>query len=303
MEKIDKRSLNDLYTVKRKTYKEISDMFGCSVKTVYEHLKKYDISVRFRMSYIYFKQYNNSKRHKTNKSAWNKGIKKPRPDKKLLEKLYFKDKLHLYQIAEKLGQTRYLVQVAFKEYGIKSRPKGGRTFFTADAEERRLKSWRKTRKGKSFIPWNKGLTKETDERMRKLAISLSINHADFRGKKGTMYGKKQSASARRLMSLKKGGTGIPYEFTEYGSEWTPKLREHIRNRDNYTCQLSGMTEEEHLVIHGRRLDVHHINYDKRDCRPENLISLSMESHRRTNCNRKYWKLYFTNIINLSYLKS
>ncbi len=41
----------------------------------------------------------------------------------------------------------------------------------------------------SIITWNKGLTKETDERIKKSTVSMSENHADVSGSKNPMYGK------------------------------------------------------------------------------------------------------------------
>lgn len=58
---------------------------------------------------------------------------------------------------------------------------------------------------------------------------------------------------------------------EYSPEWTPKLRYLIRRRDDFKCQNCG--------IHKRGLDVHHIDKDKWNCDPSNLISLCRSCHR------------------------
>jgi len=65
----------------------------------------------------------------------------------------------------------------------------------------------------------------------------------------------------------------------YGSEWTEDLREEIRKRDNHTCAISGQPGHH----------VHHINYNKTDNRPENLITLCISCHGKTNHNREYYK--------------
>ena len=44
----------------------------------------------------------------------------------------------------------------------------------------------------------------------------------------------------------------------------------------------------------RKLDVHHIDYDKKNNDPKNLISLCRKCHMKTNKNRKYWTKYFQN---------
>jgi len=86
-----------------------------------------------------------------------------------------------------------------------------------------------------------------------------------------------------------GGLNLPY-----GPEFDNTLKESVRKRDNYQCQLCGLTEEEHLVILGCSLNVHHIDYDKLHNILSNLISLCKQCHCRTNFNRNYWKDLFTN---------
>jgi len=80
------------------------------------------------------------------------------------------------------------------------------------------------------------------------------------------------------------------KFELYSSEFNNKLKEHIRQRDNYKCQLCGVPQVEYL----RKLDVHHINYDKKNNKFDNLISLCKSCHSRTNHNRRYWIKYFKN---------
>ena len=53
-----------------------------------------------------------------------------------------------------------------------------------------------------------------------------------------------------------------------------------------------MTEEEHLMIIGQVLNVHHIDYNKQNCKEENLTSLCRQCNLRVNCNRDYWEKYF-----------
>jgi hypothetical protein len=86
-------------------------------------------------------------------------------------------------------------------------------------------------------------------------------------------------------------------FEEYPMEWTDELKESIRKRDNYICQNCGMTEEEHLIVIGRVLDVHHIDYNKQNCNENNLISTCIWCNVRANKNREHWqKLYQDKIL-------
>ena len=42
----------------------------------------------------------------------------------------------------------------------------------------------------------------------------------------------------------------------------------------------------------RELDIHHIDYNKDNLNPDNLISLCQNCHGKTNYNRKYWIRFF-----------
>jgi len=76
----------------------------------------------------------------------------------------------------------------------------------------------------------------------------------------------------------------------YPQEWNETLRDSIRCRDSYICQECGIHEDEN----NRKLDVHHIDYNKDNLNPDNLISLCRECHMKTNHNRDYWIEYFNN---------
>lgn len=80
-----------------------------------------------------------------------------------------------------------------------------------------------------------------------------------------------------------GISKLPYSF-----DWTETLKEAIRQRDGYRCQVCCIVQEKLI----RKLDVHHIDYDKENCDPENLISLCQCCHIKTNYNRSKWILFF-----------
>lgn len=62
----------------------------------------------------------------------------------------------------------------------------------------------------------------------------------------------------------KGGVGnLPY-----GPEFTKPLKQYIRARDNHTCQRCGKTQADE----GRVLVVHHLDHDKMNNAPENLVA-------------------------------
>jgi len=82
----------------------------------------------------------------------------------------------------------------------------------------------------------------------------------------------------------------------YPCVFNKNLKEQIRKRDSFTCQNCEMTEEEHLIVRGRILDVHHINYNKENCNEDNLITLCSWCNTRANFNRDYWYSFYTYII-------
>ena len=57
-----------------------------------------------------------------------------------------------------------------------------------------------------------------------------------------------------------------------------------------------MTEEEHLIVYGRVLDVHHIDYNKLNCKKSNLITLCKQCNNRANYNRECWKKIYNEKI-------
>jgi len=64
------------------------------------------------------------------------------------------------------------------------------------------------------------------------------------------------------------------------------VRVDVLQRDNNRCQLCGV--EDNLV--------HHINYNKLDNRPCNLITLCKQCHPRTNGNRQSWQAVLSDMV-------
>jgi hypothetical protein len=144
------------------------------------------------------------------------------------------------------------------------------------------------------ITWNKGLKKEIDKRVKKngLGISKSLK-GKYVGEKNHMYGKKLPDSWRINMSLALGGTGDVDNFNkDYPRKFNARLKNKIRERDNYRCQNCGMTQEEHYIVYGRDIEVHHIDYDRENCKEDNLITTCKQCNIRANKNKTYWKDYY-----------
>ena len=79
-------------------------------------------------------------------------------------------------------------------------------------------------------------------------------------------------------------------FEPYGIEFNKALKDFVRRRDNWKCQLCGAPQEEFTT----KLMCHHIDYNKKDSNYKNLISLCKSCHTKTNHNRDYWTNYFQN---------
>jgi len=74
-------------------------------------------------------------------------------------------------------------------------------------------------------------------------------------------------------------------FEPYPPEFNEELKAQIRARDGHACFICGLSEEEHH----RSLAIHHIDYDKSNCDPTNLVTLCDTCHGKTSHNRKYWE--------------
>lgn len=86
-----------------------------------------------------------------------------------------------------------------------------------------------------------------------------------------------------------GGTS----FEPYGKKFNKKLKKQIRIRDNFTCQECSQNEEQL----GCKLSIHHIDYNKQNNNPNNLISLCNSCHSQTNFSRDNWINYFQEKLN------
>jgi len=215
---------------------------------------------------------------------------------------------------------------------------------------------------KGNIPWNKRLTKETNQTIKQAGRQASAtmrSRGHMKGEKNPMfsvhrvgknaphYGRKHSDITKRLLSKyrldyykththpstgkkrkdvskrntnRKGKTyeeiygvvraqkvkdkiaasemgdkshfwngGTSYE--PYDQEFNRLLKEKIKKRDGYICQICYLDGQLHT---------HHIDYDKTNNREDNLISLCPSCHSKTNFDRVKWmKLLKVKICEIS----
>lgn len=144
-------------------------------------------------------------------------------------------------------------------------------------------------KHKGIITWNKGkhLSEETKRKISKARKGQKLSEETKR---------KLSEISKRIGTGKwMKGKGIKEKnnnwqggisFEPYSTDWTETLKKSIRERDHYICR----------VCLGYGYIVHHINYDKKNCNPDNLIVLCNSCHSKTNnSDRIYWINYFQNL--------
>lgn len=200
---------------------------------------------------------------------WNKGKKIP-VSEKLQRHLYL---LHLSM------RDRIVSEETRKKLSISSK---GRVF-----SQETLKKMNENRKGML----GKHHTDETKIKISVAKKGISRSEETCRKLSESRIGMKLSEEHKRKIGVSETGDkhwnwqgGIGKD--PYPQGWTKTLKRAIRERDNYTCQLCG----------GGGSDVHHIDYDKNNLNPNNLILLCHKDHTRTTGHRKEWIESFSAIL-------
>ena len=157
--------------------------------------------------------------------------------------------------------------------------------------------WNKGKKGLQ-VAWNKGL--KGFLKGREIAWADKISQ----GKKNSL--KSRAASQKAIERAWKSNIGRKHteefrfnrsgerchfwnggtSYEPYKVDWTKTLRRSIRERDKYICQMCEKPQGD--ITHC----IHHIDYNKNNCNPDNLVTLCRPCHTKTNFNRDYWINYF-----------
>lgn len=167
---------------------------------------------------------------------------------------------------------------------------------------------------KGKIPWCKGLTKETDIRIKKFSDKIKgipkNKPAWNKGIARTEEEKNKIATTRKLkkiipwnkgkkmpasMGINRMGILNPCwrggtSFEPYSSKWTTELKNKIKIRDNNQCVNPGCKTNTNKIY------VHHIDYNKQNCEPNNLITLCHNCHSKTNHKRELWKSFYQTLM-------
>ncbi len=166
--------------------------------------------------------------------------------------------------------------------------------------------------------WNSGIPR-TEETKRKISETVLRQYASGRerligdkhsmyGKKSTFYGRKHTEEAKNKVRIANTGRTFSEETKAiwskqrkgdknsnwrggihqlpYAFDFNEELKEVIKKRDGYICQFPICGVDTSLVVH-------HVDYDKMNNEPANLITLCREHNSKVNYNRGYWETYFT----------
>lgn len=134
---------------------------------------------------------------------------------------------------------------------------------------------------------------------RRYGANAAGNHYNWKGGKPKCldcgkeiaYGAKHCSSCAKLGNRNNSWNGGS-SFLDYPTVFNDILKKSVRKRDGYACCICSCTEEEL----GKSLDVHHIDYKKDNCNPDNLISLCNRCHSKTNYNRERWVSFFEQYV-------
>jgi len=154
---------------------------------------------------------------------------------------------------------------------------------------RKSKNWNGFKKGQlpTAGSFKKGHTL-TQERHERGEFGFLIGNTNTKGKHwkvkdtSNMKGRTREKSSNWLGGISKE----PYSF-----DFTRELKELIRKRDNYTCQICSKKQIEDMIP----FPTHHIDYNKKNSNSDNLITLCKSCHSKTNFNRNNWIKYFNNL--------
>lgn len=134
-------------------------------------------------------------------------------------------------------------------------------------------------------------SEETRQKIRERATGREVSE-ETRQKQSLMRkGVPKSKEWRESMS----GEGNPAwagggSYEPYPMEFNNLLKEEIRKRDNHQCQNPSCRGT------AKRIAVHHIDYNKLNCDPENLITVCTSCNSRANEGREFWTAFYKKLM-------
>lgn len=136
--------------------------------------------------------------------------------------------------------------------------------------------------------------KHSDERIKNMKKAAQANREKTRSRSIELW-KDPTYRHSVCIALPRGENhhnwkgGITAE--PYCINWNlPEFKDIIKERDNYQCQNPDCWKTSNRIV------VHHIDYVKKNCDPDNLITLCNSCNLRANFNREQWQEFYTTIV-------
>lgn len=153
--------------------------------------------------------------------------------------------------------------------------------------------------GSKKRPWLEGDNHPMRKDENKLKLSIKL-----RGRKNYwMYGDKNPMAkkkncekvSRRMKHTQSGGGNNNWKggisTAPYCEQWSDKeYKESIKDRDGYKCLNPACNKKYN------KLCIHHINYNKKNCHPLNLITVCVSCNAIANKNRDWHEAWYKAII-------
>lgn len=274
---LTKQFLIDKYLTQKQSSIKIAQLIGSSHSTVQFYLKLYKIKLR-----------------PTKEKTFDKIL-----TKDFLKQKYCNERLASTNIAKEVGCSSKLIMIYLKRFKIKILY--NEKFNPGYIDGRSLKETFCIDCNKQ-INWQNNRCKSCWHK-----FSIGNNNGNFKGgkphcigcgKELSTYTNERCNKCYRKYNVGKnhprwlnGISKLPYSF-----DFTLQLKEEIRKRDNYKCRKCNKSSKKNKKESRKLLPVHHINYNKQDCRKENLLTLCSSCHTKSNTNRDYWFAYYTYIM-------
>ena len=138
------------------------------------------------------------------------------------------------------------------------------------------------------------LSEETKEKIRKANLGKKYSNETKEKHRKFALENNFGKHLPRLCGDKHPNWRGGYSKKGYTQEWKETLRRAIRERDNYTCKIYGSIQGDITF------DVHHIDYDKKNCNPNNFVTLCHSCHAKTNHHREEWMERFKKLFDLKH---
>jgi hypothetical protein len=297
----DRKLIIQKYVIENKSLNITAKELGCGRTTLSRYLKRYNIKKRDRYELhrkifsgsgnpFYNKKHTKETRDAISKTMIDNGTTKGKNNpafkydisKEFLLEEYTKEGKTPPKIADKVGCHRCTILRDLKKYNIQLRP--------LNIEKKELF------KGENSPSYKHGIYSAGKKYYCKTCHINEISLSCFVNGNGNC-----TTCAGKLRGPLFAGENNPQwidgrSYFPYPQEFNQDLKDKIRKRDDYICRNCGITEEEYLIIYGRNLDIHHIDYNKFNCVDANLITLCTSCNIRANFNRSYWLSFFQNKI-------